>query len=784
MSNTEGGLAHVASRLGQSKRRHHAQGGRLFGGQSAVLVAILAMSPLLAACQSRSPLASFKAAGSIDQAYVLGARPGARLTLMSPAGKQVATGTADRLGSYIFQQVTPGSGYEVSSGGRQTPRFRVLSTSFKPPESLYASQKMHAGVNYIRMRDGIYLAATLRLPPGETLADGPFPTVIEYSGYQIAAPGNLLDGLLKPPTSATAKALLPDTATAVGSIIAPELGFATVSLQMRGTGCSGGAFDLFGLDTTYDGYDAVEIVAHQSWVLHHKVGLVGISFSGISQLFVAGTDPPGLAAIAPMSVTDDLYSTGYPGGIYNDGFAASWLAQRVQAAQPAPGGLPYAEVLIKEGDKQCLADQALHLETPNIKQLLVQGTYRDPAIYDVRSPAAWAAHIKVPVFIAGAFQDEETGGQWSSSILPALAHDKNVWATLVNGTHIDSLGPAILSRWLEFLDVFVAQEVPKEPSAIGLASLLYKEITGASAEAVPAVRFTGAPSVAAARADFIRDDPRVRVLMDNGGASGDVGGMQPEWEMDFSTWPPSQAVATAFDLGADGTLKAGSATLPGSTVSFNPNPAARPATDLPTGNAWAALPPYDWTPVTGRNGLGFISPPLAHDVTVAGPAALYLQVESTAADTDLQATISEVRPDGEEMFMTTGELRAGDRFLDKSESTLLHPVPTYLKQDASPLPTARYSTVAIPLNPFAYTFRAGSRIRITISTPGGDRPAWAFATFKTGGKVVDTVRLGGASPSVLELPVISGVVPPDAQPACPSLRGQPCRKYVPAGNGG
>ena len=93
------------------------------------------------------------------------------------------------------------------------------------------------------------------------------------------------------------------------------LDFAVVSVQMRGSGCSGGAFDLFDLPTTYDGYDMVETVAAQSWVKGAKVGLAGISFSGITQLFVAGTRPPHLAAIAPMSVTDDLYTaTGYPGG--------------------------------------------------------------------------------------------------------------------------------------------------------------------------------------------------------------------------------------------------------------------------------------------------------------------------------------------------------------------------------------------------------------------------------------------------------------------------------------
>ena len=68
--------------------------------------------------------------------------------------------------------------------------------------------------------------------------------------------------------------------------------------------------------------------------------MVGISYSGISQFEVAGTDPPDLAAITPLSSTDDLFSTGYPGGIYNDGFAASWIAQRKVDAEAGAEGRP------------------------------------------------------------------------------------------------------------------------------------------------------------------------------------------------------------------------------------------------------------------------------------------------------------------------------------------------------------------------------------------------------------------------------------------------------------
>lgn len=737
---------------------------------------------------SAASAAPFTGHGSIGEAYELGARPGTELTLVDAAGRSVGRGRADRLGSLIVRSVAPGPGYRFTTteGGRRlaTAPFRVLGVDSTPPASFYAAQHLHAGLNYLTMRDGIELAATVRLPPGKTLADGPFPTVIEYSGYATAAPGSLIDSLLGHPSGPSD--LLPDTATIVGSVITPLLGFATVSLQMRGTGCSGGAFDLFGLPSDYDGYDAVQIVGSQPWVLHHKVGLVGISYSGISQLFVAGTRPPDLAAIAPLSTTDDLYSTGFPGGIFNDGFAKSWIEQRVSDARPAPGGgQPWATAEIKAGDRRCLANQALHLQAQNVNAILDSTNNRVPSIYDQRSPSAWATHIDVPVFMVGALEDEQTGPQWPA-IIKSLDHDPDVFVTMLNGTHIDSLGPATITRWMEFLDIFVAGEVPRTSATLDeLAPAFYQEATGAPSEPLPAVRFTDAPSVAVARADFIEQDPRVRVLFDNGGGSLGPGALQPEWEEDFTAWPPPSAVATTFALGAHGTLTQGAGSRAAgraSTVSFRPDPAARPATDLASSaNAWAADPPYHWTPVTGSSGIGFVTPPLAHDEVVVGPGSLNLYLKSTAADTDLQATVSEVLPDGREMYVTSGFLRADYRALAPG-STALDPVHAYLRP--VPLPRGRFVEVRIPIDPIGHAFRAGSRIRVVISAPGGDRPAWAFATPATGGRVLDTASLGGTAGSTLVLAVVPGVVVPDAAPACGALRGEPCRTYVPAGNGG
>ena len=105
---------------------------------------------------------------------------------------------------------------------------------------------------------------------------------------------------------------------------------------MRGTGCSGGAFDYFEQLQSTDGYDAIETIAAQPWVAHHKVGMVGLSYPGISQLFVAQLRPPHLAAIAPLSVIDDtIKGTLSPGGVLNTGFAVV-VGEGPSSTMPSP----------------------------------------------------------------------------------------------------------------------------------------------------------------------------------------------------------------------------------------------------------------------------------------------------------------------------------------------------------------------------------------------------------------------------------------------------------------
>jgi uncharacterized protein len=730
--------------------------------------------------------APLKARGSIKQAYVLGAKKGQRVVLKNASGRTVAAGAADSFGSKIFRELKPGGGYRVRAGKRTSKPFKVLRRGANPRPAFYKRQKLKQGLNYVKMRDGVELAMTVRLPAGKTLADGPFPTFIEYSGYQIAAPNSLFDSVVKQLGGAPADPLAPASGTAVGSLIGPLLDFAVVSVQMRGSGCSGGAFDLFDLPTTYDGYDAVEAVAAQSWVKGGKVGMGGISFSGITQLFVAGTQPPHLAAISPMSVSDDLYTaTGYPGGIFNSGFAKTWVQERMDEAKPAPaGGQPYARILSEQGDKHCLANQKLRLQTEDALEIQKQNPFRTPSLFDHRAPGPWLKHAKVPVFLVGQFQDEQTGGHFAESI-PYLNGNKNVWLSLQNGVHADSLGPTTITRWAEFMKLFVANEIPVIPqSVIGLSGALYSYLADAGAAPVEQSRFAGMTNVAAARAIF-KKDPRVRLLMDNGAGPQGLGSIGATWELGYGAWPPRQAHATRYFLGPNGAL--GSKPGKASSARYTADPGARPKQTLAgdgAEDAWKAQPPYNWAPIAAGKGLGFVSGALAKDTVIAGPSSLDIWVKSSARDTDFQVTLSEVRPDGNETYVQNGWLRGSHRKLYRKRSTALDPVPTHLKKDAAPLSKSRYVLVRVPIYPVSHAFRAGSRIRVTVQAPGGDRPRWDFDTVDKG-NARNTIALGGARASSLVLPVLAGATAKGTPlPPATALRGEPNRTYAAASNGG
>jgi len=288
-----------------------------------------------------------------------------------------------------------------------------------------------------------------------------------------------------------------------------------------------------------------------------------------------------------------------------------------------------------------------------------------------------------------------------------------------------------------------------------------------------------------ALAAFEADKP-VRILFEQGGNPEFAPGTpEPYFTQEFDQWPMAFGVTNLWGLGDDGALTFGEQGTGTGADEYTADPDALPATFYEGGSSgvWRADVQYDWQALPDGTGLGYVSEPLETDTVVIGPGAVDLWVKASSADTDLEVTISEVRPDGTEIYVQSGWLRASQRALDEARSSDVAPILTNAEADAADLPADEFTQVKVPIFPFAHPFRAGSRIRLTIDAPGNNRAVWEFRTIAAGETV--TIAHDADHPSRLLLSVVPDiVVPAAAPPACGALRGQPCREYMPAANGG
>jgi hypothetical protein len=732
---------------------------------------------LLSAAGASAQATTWSAHGSAEQVYVTGLDPNAEMSLLDPSGKTLATQKADAEGGLLFRNVAPGSGYRVRASAAQSDPLTVLSTAPGPPSTDGYNQSIpSSGYGYLTTRDGTQLAidvhppqdvaGALPLPAGIKLpqvGNGPYPTLIEYSGYGYADPAGPQNGI---------------------AVLANLMGFAVVDVNMRGTGCSGGAYDFFEPLQNLDGYDVVETIARQPWVLHHKVGMMGISYGGISQLFTAQEQPPSLAAISPLSVIDNTQTTLYPGGELNTGFAVAWAQERIHDALPASanGGQPWAYQRIQQGDQTCKANQALHGEAVDLMDKIRANDHYVPAVADPLSPITFVDKINVPTFMACQWTDEQTGGH-CPDLAEKFSGTQRKWFTFTNGTHVDSLAPPTFNRWCDFLSLYVAQEAPLQHCAVlaAAAPVVYQQAMGINGVTMPPDPIQAQPTYDGALSAF-EQLPPIRVLFDNGAGGTQPGQPQPAFEQSWWGFPLPGTTGRAWYLGSGGALADRPAARPGADA-FTWDAHTRPPTDFTgdtaagSGGLWTATPTYNWTQSPSGKAASYLTAPLSSDTAVVGPGAVHAWIRSSTPNVDLQATISEIRPDGKETFVQNGWLRANERKLDAAKSTPLEPVLSLRQSDVAPLPAKSWVEVTIPLYYEGHMYRAGSRIRVTIAAPNGDQPIWAFAETDPKGTATVAIAHSEHMPSRLLLPVVPGVSASGGLPPCPGLRGEPCRDY-------
>lgn len=566
----------------------------------------------------------------------------------------------------------------------------VLTVGAPPSGSAVAATVTTSG--YIQLSDGTTLHYAMQLPEGE----GPFPTLVTYAGY-----GNGFTG---------------------ADPVWLDAGYARINVTVRGSGCSGGTWDLFSPQQARDGVEVLRWVEDAHWSDDDAIALLGESYGAVMGLLVAAE--PGVeqhldAVVAAHPMLDLYRDVLYPGGIPNATVPASFTGHQNWFSTTGAASAM---------DGTCVANVAARGPSVANQTPVIAATHPfDDATMRERSPGERLSDIDVPVFTAIAWQDDTLGSR-PAEILSRL--DVPYRAIVGNGHHqlwYDALGEV-----LAFLDLHLR----------GIGSPPASPITvwWEKADGPPPLR-------------------------------GDVA-----WETGLGAWPPPQAKVERLALTEGGLLVPGAGTgdpdrylagVPGQSQSTDHTLGGivgAPALGI---EAWSAAP-------LSGTAVAYTTRPLARDLTVLGNASVDLWLSSTSPDTDLQVTLTEVRPNGEEVFVQQGWLRASHRALDPDRSTATRPFHTHQREHVAPIVPGEPTPLRIEVLPFGHVFRAGSSLRLWVESPKAAPDLWAFAASPV--PAVNAVHHDAEHPSALVLSVVPGQPAQAAPPACasPALR-QPCR---------
>jgi putative CocE/NonD family hydrolase len=573
------------------------------------------------------------------------------------------------------------------------PLATALLLSFVlPAAAAHASVVEHG---YLPLSDGTRLSYTLTRPS----AVGRFPVVLKYDPYSA--------GVTSDPTW-------------------NDSGYAMLGVNFRGTGCSQGEFqplrgDIFGKD----GAQVVAWAAKQPWS-DGSIGMIGYSYTGVSQIATAAFAGPALKAITPGNVFPDFYrDLVYPGGIHN-----AWIAAWIAGRNFVPG-LGFDAFQRSASDADCAAGQGMQFAPDESHSV---DTALHPYLDDAWSlqPERYIDRVHIPVLGCVNWQDVTVYSRAFNAFRERL-DPATTWLVGANGTHSDC--PTSRARLVRFFDRYL------KGSSNGW-------------EATPHLLL-------------------VHELVGKEGVRESLGDDAGRWQSGFAKWSDVDAaihpVALHLGQGRLGLTAPAGAQEPDSYD--YPTPSANTAVDRGGASSW-------WTSPTVPGGkVIYTTPKLTRDAEFLGSGSADLWVSSTAPDTDVQVMLSEVRPDGQETYVEDGWLRLSHRKLDRARSTTLRPYHSFREADAEQLTPGTPVLARLELLPFDHVFRAGSAIRLTIDTPGGYFQITPIAA-------TNTIYHQRGMDSRLVLGWLPGARAQAPLPACDTLLNQPCRpsaEPLPAG---
>ncbi|MBW3582014.1 MAG: CocE/NonD family hydrolase [Euryarchaeota archaeon] len=228
--------------------------------------------------------------------------------------------------------------------------------------------------------DGIRIYAEVYLPDG----DGPWPTILEMSPYNLMRGNGHREELLGP-THYLVTHYVPR-------------GYAVVLAHVRGTGNSEGCMDMMGPKEQQDGHDVVEWIAGQKWS-DGKVGMHGVSYVGTTPHAAAIMDPPHLTTVVTIAGVTNQWRNTYQNGVPYEGRAYPVVYNAFSAPPPTDvtSGPDWA---LNTADAACDQEEPLAHMAPGTYE---KGVYTD--YWAGRDMTRHVARVNASVFYNQGFDD-------------------------------------------------------------------------------------------------------------------------------------------------------------------------------------------------------------------------------------------------------------------------------------------------------------------------------------------------------------------------------------------
>ena len=674
--------------------------------------------------------------------------------------------------------------------------------------------------HFITMKDGTKLSVDVLLPDGysgQAAEPRKLPTILRYTPYGRS--------FLKPGTE---EIIIQDRLKFFLSY-----GYAIVSADMRGTGGADGWNVRMDRAIREDGKAVVDWIAEQPWS-SGKVGMIGGSYEGWSQLAVASMKPTALKAIAPVNASWDAFPN-HPGGILSYSFLQIWSAftysiNHGRAFPPVPTYFPTPPMVDEDGDGLLGDEVPLDLNGngwihDDYRWPLARGVEPRYADGKVRSQhhflSAVMQHHAHPDgapgtldgFVAASemrFRDTRRPGD------RLTAPDLNwSWYTDVRDSDVAIMQ---MAGWFDpyvrsaFELYCTMAGTRKAPARIVVSPAYHQGISRPFAE------FIGATSEADIKVEQLRWYDRWLKDVDNGidrESPVQFFVMHAGWRAE-KAWPLSQARSMRLYLSADNRLMqdapSGSAgdqyradyshysawppnldTAPLAKVN---EVIGRPAPTVPAfqrnrQNMYGVPEGPPMRAAMDRKALLYTSAPLEQDTDVIGHPTVHAYVSSTAADGDFYFYLEDVDPTGQAVLVTDYQHRAGfsrlkdnDEIIPGGRGIEVRPeLPWHgfarADYDEHVFEGGKVVEIVTALYPTAWRFRKGHSIRLSIAA--ADWPTFELHPKLSPQNRPDaqdnivptiTVHRGGARASFLELPAVPITPSANAQKPATSAAGR------------